>query len=205
VSTALRIQNMIRSREPGTFFGGGVVAGLLLFVAWFALLPSNRTASTDPAGESTSGQVQGPVGANGEILSAITGRNGVGGNSFGGADASDGIQDTTGMEGVEDGDVPFTGTFGEGEPGTAVASEGGVPPQEGFLEAYAEIDGVRVPDPQPAAELALQPWYVEVARDGGQVEILQVNAQSAEQALQIVRDYRGNPQVVRGPSTQPPY
>lgn len=191
---------MIRSREPGTFFGGGILAGLLLFLAWFAFLPSSRTAPADASSPSASGQLQAPIGANGEVLSSITGSDGIGGNSFGGADALDAGEKETTLEGIEDGDVPFTGAFGQAEPGATAVSEDGQP-QEGFLEAYAEIDGVRVPNPVP--EVMVQPWFVEVARDGGPVEVLEVNAQSAEHALSIVRDYRGNPQVVRGPSTQP--
>lgn len=195
---------MIRSREPGTFFGGGIVAGLLLFLVWFAFVPSSRTAPADASSPSASGQLQAPTGANGEVLSSITGSDGIGGVSFGRADAQDAGEEESTLEGVADGDVPFTGEFGQVEPGSTVVVEDGQP-QEGFLEAYAEIDGVRVPNsaPAPVAEVFLQPWYVEVARDDGQVEVLQLNAYSAEQALSIVRNYRGNPQVLRGPSSQP--
>ena len=49
----------------------------------------------------------------------------------------------------------------------------------------------------------LQTWYVEVARGPGVSEILEIAAPSADQALVVLRDFRGNPRVLRGPSPQP--
>jgi hypothetical protein len=49
----------------------------------------------------------------------------------------------------------------------------------------------------------LQRFYLEVERGPGVNEIIRIDATSPEQALAILRDYRGDPPVVRGPSLQP--
>lgn len=194
VNTTLKIQAMIRDREPGAFFGGGVLAGILVFLVWFAFLPSHRKPASDVSTGGNLAQAQHPLGANGEILSSITGGPELGqpgGAPFQGesAQASDG-------ELLQDGAIP--GQFGEQFPVEA-SVEGGLAPNEVPLEAYAEVDGVPAVD----AVARLQTWYVEVLRDGNQAEVLQVNAESPEHALEIIRDYRGNPRVLRGPSVQP--
>ena len=59
-------------------------------------------------------------------------------------------------------------------------------------------------DAPPAAPPAtLMSWYVEVEVAPGQVQMLQLNAESPEHALAILREFRGNPRVLRGPSPEP--
>ena len=198
MNTTLKIQAMIRDREPGAFFGGGVLAGILLFLVWFAFLPSHRTSVTEALAGGNATPAQHPLGANGEILSAITGGPELGQPGFVAGAPSQLEPATSATEGglLEDGQFPGQpdGQF----PG-ALTGEGDAVPAEVPLEAHAEVDGVPVGD----AVVELQTWYVEVLRDGNQAEVLQVNAESPEHALEIIRDYRGNPRILRGPTVQP--
>ena len=57
--------------------------------------------------------------------------------------------------------------------------------------------------PEGGGTPRLQTWYVEVARGPGVSEILEIDAPGPEQALDVLRDFRGNPRVLRGPSPQP--
>lgn len=198
MNTTLKIQAMIRDREPGAFFGGGVLAGILVFLVWFAFLPSHRTSATQAPVGGTVAPAQHPLGANGEILSAITGGPELGQPGFiAGSPSQLEPAGPATEEGLpEDGEFP--GQPGDQFPG-ALTGEGDVVPEEVPLEAHAEVDGVQVSD--GAAQL--QTWYVEVLRDGNQAEVLQVNAESPEHALEIIRDYRGNPRILRGPTVQP--
>lgn len=197
MNTTLKIQAMIRDREPGAFFGGGVLAGILVFLVWFAFLPSHRTPATGvPAGGNAT-PAQHPLGANGEILSAITGSE-LGQPGFVAGSPSPLGPAAPATEGGVLADGQFPGQSDDQFPG-ALTGEGDAVPVEVPLEAHAEVDGV--PVNEAAAEL--QTWYVEVLRDGNQAEVLQVNAESPEHALEIIRDYRGNPRILRGPTVQP--
>ena len=197
VNTTLKIQAMIRDREPGAFFGGGVLAGILVFVLWFAFLPSHRKAATDAPAGGNPAQAQHPIGANGEILSAITGGPELGQPGFIAGSPSQNESTDAGQDGglLQDGEMPGQLEEFPGPP----TGEGDAGPVEVPLEAHAEVDGVPVTE----APAELQTWYVEVLRDGNQAEVLQVNAESPEHALEIIRDYRGNPRILRGPTVQP--
>jgi hypothetical protein len=64
------------------------------------------------------------------------------------------------------------------------------------------------PDEAPSApnapgDASLRTWFVEVEVAPGVVQMLQLNAESPEHALAILRDFRGNPRVLRGPSPEP--
>lgn len=197
MNTTLKIQAMIRDREPGAFFGGGLLAGILVFLVWFAFLPSHGKPAADAPAGGNLVPAQHPLGANGEILSSITGGPELGQPGYvAGAPSQDRPSELSDGALLQDGGIP--GQFGEQysvEPSVA----GGFAPDEVPLEAHAEVDGVPVGE----AAVQLQSWYVEVLRDGNQAEVLEVNAESPEHALEIVRDYRGNPRVLRGPSVQP--
>jgi len=75
----------------------------------------------------------------------------------------------------------------------------------------ALTDSLLGPPAQPEAQAGaaapgdnnLRPWFVEVEVAPGQVQMLQLNAESPEHALAILRDFRGNPRVLRGPSPDP--
>lgn len=198
VNTGFQLQNLLKSREPGTFFGGGIVAGLLWFLLWFAFLPSTGKTSFGAEPDAKGKQGQTPLGADGAVLSSITG----GPDSGRGSSSSPSAQMAFG-EGdpgllVPEGEAEqFLAESGDPYPGEAAWVSDAPPAPEGFHEAPAEIDGEPLPAP------VLQAWFVEVLGDGKQAEILEVNAQSPEHALAIIRDYRGNPRVIRGPSTQP--
>jgi hypothetical protein len=93
----------------------------------------------------------------------------------------------------------------------AVGEDVGEPPSaEGALtDSLLGPPPGAAPMPQ-AGEMApsapgdnLRPWYVEVEVAPGQVQMLQLNAESPEHALAILRDFRGDPRVLRGPSAEP--
>ena len=90
--------------------------------------------------------------------------------------------------------------------GNPIAADGAVPEGGGAsTDANATGDGAQPSDSPvpPAGAVTLVPFYVEVERSPGVSEVLRIDAVSPEQALGILRDYRGNPHVLRGPSAQP--
>ena len=87
---------------------------------------------------------------------------------------------------------------------------GAVPTPEGALtDSLLDPPGAAPPEAQ-AGEMApnapgeyLRAWFVEVELAPGEVQMLQLNAESPEHALAILREFRGNPRVLRGPSPEP--
>lgn len=170
-----------KHREHVLMFGGGLVAGLLMFLLWLAMQPSRKVeTATDAA--ATTAETRGPARQPDGVLGDIAGGFQPGGRAV-----------------VEDSPVP---------------DESDLPPPD---EADGNLpDAVDAPpsDEQAIAGALLSPeggegapplqtWYVEVARGPGVSEILEIAAPSPEQALVVLRDFRGNPRVLRGPSPQP--
>lgn len=173
-------------REPTLFFGGGLLAGLFLFLLWFATRPSEEQALVSQPAATASAAPPSLSGETG-ILNGIAG-----GPEQGQAAVSD-VEDAAATDdaGTADADAAPTGDAAVAEAPAAVSDE------------QAIADGLLPSADAEAAKPELQTWYVEVARGPGVSEVLEVNADSADQALSVVRDFRGNPKVTRGPSLQP--
>jgi hypothetical protein len=178
-------------RGPGLYFGGGLLAGLLLFLIWLATLPpSDKAVSEAQALATTAAATKPQAGADG-VLGDITGSPTPGQSST--------VETTPDQQSPTDGqDAPDAAGSAEAAADPGVG--GDAAPAAGDEQAIA--DALLPPEQQPAAPV-LQTYYVEVARGPGVTEILQVNAESADNALAIIRDFRGNPKVTRGPSTRP--
>jgi hypothetical protein len=173
----------------------GFLSGFALFLLWWAFQPpvgvragvdaaSPGEAATQPAIGSTHGVLDGITGAPGPMRGELR------------DESTDEEGASTSFEGV---DVP------EDDAGVAPpddAALAGVPPDEG-VPPPADAGDAALPVPPPVDALPLRPWYVEVEAADGVAEQLRVEATTPERALQVLRDYRGDPRVLRGPSPQP--
>ena len=178
------LQSLQKHREAWILFGSGLLAGLLFFLAWWAMQPS--TKSPDQA-VATSALVDGnkPGQAADGVLGDITG------------DLEPGpARDVVGPEVSLDEIDSISNPARQG--GEAQPSQDGDAPSMTDEEAIA--GGLLRADVPPPP---LHTFHVEVMRGPGGSEILEIEASSPEHALSILRDFRGNPRIVRGPSPQP--
>jgi len=168
-------------REPVLLFGGGLLAGLLLFLLWLSLQPSRKTVAPADAAAAAA-QVHGPAKQPDGVLGDIAGGFQAGGRAV--------VED---MPVQDDAEAAAPVAEGDGDPDTVDAP---ITDEQAIAGALLSPEGGE-------ARPALQTWYVEVARGPGVSEILEIAAPSPEQALVVLRDFRGNPRVLRGPSPQP--
>jgi hypothetical protein len=202
--------------SPHYLLGAGFVLGLLVFCAWLWTQPDRDHGPVRARGNGEIVAGTGEVGAGG-VLSGITGASGRGGNfiTSGDADSSFFEGENAGEESAPDAEASVEEAYAAGEDDVAADSMavgedvGAPPPME---EGAALTDGLLDPAPRPAPVAdpdagppgaPLLPYYVEVEVAPGQVQQLQLNAESPEHALSILRDFRGDPRVLRGPSTTP--
>jgi hypothetical protein len=216
-TTTISFYPLRRYDSPQTFLGAGFVAGLLLFCAWLWSLPDSDRHLPRARGN---GQVASGVaepGAGG-VLSGITGAGGRGGSSITSADqdseffaeeGADAESELDSQASVEDAYAAGESDFGDDR--MAVGEDVGAPPpmEEGAALTDRLLDAPpATPGPGAYADAGppgapLLPYYVEVEIAPGQVQLLQLNAESPEHARAILRDFRGDPRVLRGPSTEP--
>ena len=212
-ATTITFYPLRRYDSPQTFLGAGFVVGLLLFCVWLWSLPDQDRRAPRPRGNGEVAAGVAEPGAGG-VLSGITGAFGRGADFITSGDADsaffeeDGGDDESGLEAqasVEDayaaGESDFDGDS------MAVGEDVGAPPpmEEGAALTDRLLDAPPAPfDPDAGPPGApLLPYFVEVEIAPGQVQQLQLNAESPEHALDILRDFRGDPRVLRGPSTEP--
>lgn len=169
-------------REQALLFGGGLLAGLLLFLVWWSLQPSRKAAAPTEAAAASS-DTRGPKRPADGVLGDIAGDFQPGARS---------VVDLPTQEEPPVDEAPVEGGSSEGP--DAVDA----PPTD-----EQAIAGALLSPEGGEGKPALQTWYVEVARGPGVSEILEIDAPSADQALVVLRDFRGNPRVLRGPSPQP--
>jgi hypothetical protein len=174
-----------RFREPGMLFGGGLLAGLLLFAIWYAMQPSAKSAP--PAAAAGVPADTSKPGRTGESVL---------GGDLGAAPARPALdleqaQADAGLETEPD-------PANEADDAEAVAQDDAAAPELSDEEAIA---GGLLSDDGNAAPL--RTWYVEVMRGPGVSEMLEIEAATPEQALSVLRDFRGDPRVLRGPSKEP--
>ena len=171
-------------RDYVVLFGGGLLGGLLVFLVWFAFQPS--LDKDVPAVEAAAGADAGkPAKSKDGVLDDIAG-------GFQPGDSRAVVE----LETTPDEAAPAA----SGSAGAANGVDPDVVTPPSDEEAIA--GGLLGPDDAAAAP-RMQTWYVEVARGPGVTEVLEIEAPTPEQALGVIRDFRGNPRVLRGPSTQP--
>jgi len=204
-----------RLDSPQVLLGAGFLAGLLLFCVWLWTQPDRgrHPIRARGNGEIVSGTLE--AGAGG-VLSGITGASGRGGDfvTSGDEESSFFEQEGEGEESDLDAEASMDEAYAAGEDDAAdrmaVGKNVGAPPPmeegaaltDGLLDDAPAAAPVAEPDAGPPGA-PLLPYYVEVEVAPGQVQQLQLNAESPEHALEILRDFRGDPRVLRGPSTSP--
>jgi hypothetical protein len=217
-TTLFNIEALRRHDGPAVFLGGGFLAGLLCFAVWVHGRPDGGRHALQARGNGVVG-MESPD-ANKGVLGDITGTMHPGANSqvasgdLFGSDEAAVPDDGATAPGTLATDQNFDQDYVQNADAMAVAPDAGAPPaEEGAL-----TDSLLGPPPDaaqaaPAPDAASAPnapgdqnlraWYVEVEVAPGVVQQLQLNAESPEHALSILRDFRGNPRVLRGPSPEP--
>jgi hypothetical protein len=218
--SVFNIEKLRRYDGPGWFLGAGFLVGLLFFMVWLHSRPDEGTHALRARGNGVVG-MNAPDAADGGVLGDITGGELRPGAATLTSRNEDFFSSEADTEADEAGDVAADGTLAPDQQfdasvvqdadAMAVGEDVGAPP-----DAQAALtDSLLGPPPEapPAAPLDqvapaspggnLRSWYVEVEVAPGQVQMLQLNAESPEHALAILRDFRGNPRVVRGPSPEP--
>ena len=212
------IEKLRRYNGPGVFLGAGFLLGLLVFAIWLHGRPDDGKHALRARGNGVVG-MEAPDGGNGGVLDDITGELRAG--SAGALQRNDDFftseadEESEGEEGAtEEGalanDPRFDSTYVQDADAMAVGEDvGETPTPEGALTDSLLGPPPGAPDAAPsdmapsAPGDALRPWFVEVEVAPGQVQMLQLNAESPEHAMAILRDFRGDPRVLRGPSPEP--
>ena len=183
-------------RGPGLFLGAGILAGLIVFLVWFAALPSNHEQALAVPPPAAAGGLNDPLTLGGSGTGGVTGAPTAGQTSAPLAPEID-------SESI-DGEEVATDEFGA--PLVTDAAAGST--QQGLIsDEQAIANGLLDVAPAVGAQAppapVLQTYYVEVMPEPGVIESLEVNAESADHARSIIRELRRNPRIIRGPSTQP--
>ena len=71
--SVFNIETLRRYREPGILFGGGLLAGLLIFLAWLAFKSSSDLDSVATEPEAAAAAAQNPQAGGEGVLGGITG------------------------------------------------------------------------------------------------------------------------------------
>jgi hypothetical protein len=179
---------------PGLFLGGGFAAGFLIFLFWLAVHPSSdkQTLAAQPA--AGAGTAIDPLSADAGVLNGITGAANVGQRAAITTTPEDSLapDDQTAVEDGADATADDNGDAAPAAP-DEVSDEQAI--ANGLLDAPGAAPVVAAP--------AMQTYYVEIANPSGEVEELEISAESVERARSIVRDFHGNPRILRGPSPEP--
>jgi hypothetical protein len=215
-TSLFNIENLRRFDGPGLFLGGGFVAGLLVFALWLSAQPDHGRRPLHARGNGVVGTTGADAPDRG-VLGDITGelRAGASADASGEGPYFDGEADADREAVGEEGesmlapDERFDQSYVQDADSMAVGEDvGAPPPDDGALtDSLLDPPAAAAPPvaeaPGPEAGAPLRPWYVEVEVAPGVVQMLQLNAESPEHALAILRDFRGDPRVLRGPSPQP--
>jgi hypothetical protein len=210
-TTLFNIHALRRYDGPGWFLGVGFLAGLLCFAVWVHGRRDDGRHALQARGNGVVG-METPDDASKGVLGDITGKMHPGANS-GLADEQDNgpvVASTLAP------DQDFDQDYDQNADSMAVVPDVGAPPNaEGALTDSLlgppppdAAQDAPPPDEAPSApnapgDASLRTWFVEVEVAPGVVQMLQLNAESPEHALAILRDFRGNPRVLRGPSPEP--
>ena len=210
-TTFFNIETLRRYDGPGIFLGAGFLAGLLVFALWLSMQPRQGRDPLHARGNGVvaAGAADAPDRG---VLGDITGDLRAGARSAdsrddsyfsGEPDAGEEEQDGMEDEAMLAPDERFDRAYVQDADAMAVGEDVGAPPPvEGALTDTL-LDPPAMAGPDAAPGMPLSSWYVEVEVAPGVVQMLQLNAESPEHALAILRDFRGDPRVLRGPSPQP--
>lgn len=176
------LQTLQKHREAWILFGSGLLAGLLFFLVWWAMQPSAQSPDQAPAPAATAAGTKPGQGADG-VLGDITG-------DLQPGKAREVAAPEVSLEEIDSISNP------PAPDGDASLQSGDPPP---MTDEQAIAGGLLDSDEPPP----LQTYYIEVVRGPDASEILELEATSPEHAMRILRDFRGNPRVVQGPSTRP--
>lgn len=181
-------------RGPGLFFGGGILAGLLLFVVWLAMHPSADKKVLAGEQSTEAGAALDTLSAQAGVLDDITGGPGAGTRAITfeqGDEAGAPADEAAAVELAEQETDEYGNVLLAPEP---ISDEQAI--ANGLLDEPVP-NQLELPSP------VLQTFYVEVMPDPGVIEMLEVSAESADHARELIRELRGNPRILRGPSTNP--
>ncbi|MEO6104588.1 MAG: hypothetical protein ABIP44_13260 [Pseudoxanthomonas sp.] len=199
-----RLQFLGKYQEPGRFVAAGMAVGLLLFLVWWVFQPSFGTHASVGATAGSGQSAEPSIGDGSGVLDGITGAPEPGARGVAEiASAQEQDQDQEQEQGRGVGDAS-AGLNPDGDPyvnDDAQADTGGQDPD--LRDAPMDSGQARSGSIPQAGDVTLVPFYVEVDRGQGVSEVLRIDAVSPGQALAILRDYRGDPHVLRGPTTQP--
>jgi len=216
-TTLFNIETLRRYDGPGWFLGGGFLAGLLCFAVWAHGRHDGGRHALQARGNGVVGMAA-PDDANKGVLGDITGALHPGAAQRNDDELFGTVEPEEQADGAVAGtlapDQDFDQDYDQNPDAMAVGPEVGAPPSaEGALTD--SLLGPPPPDAAPAAAAPddaapsapgddnLRTWYVEVEVAPGVAQMLQLNAESPEHALAILRDFKGNPRVLRGPSPEP--
>jgi len=221
-TTLFNIERLRRYDGPGWFLGAGFLLGLVFFLVWLHGRPDTGTHALHARGNGVVG-MEAPDSDPSGVLGDITGgaRPGSANNVQRGEDFFEGEADENAQADPDAENVAEDGVLAP-DPGADQGVQdadamamgpdvGATPNAEGALtdSLLGPPPGAAPSDAAPADAAPSAPggnlrsWYVEVEVAPGQVQMLQLNAESPEHALAILRDFRGNPRVLRGPSPEP--
>jgi len=218
-TSLFNIERLRRYDGPGWFLGAGFLIGLLFFASWLHARPDEGRHALRARGNGVVG-MNAPDADAGGVLGDITGgelRAGAAhttlreGDFFYSEPDADNGEEAGDQEPTLAPDQNFDQSVVQDADAMAVGEDVGEPPSaEGALtDSLLGPPPGAAPKPQ-AGEMAptapgdnLRPRNVEVEVAPGQVQMLQLNAESPEHALAILRDFRGDPRVLRGPSAEP--
>jgi hypothetical protein len=184
-----------KHQARGRLVAVGFLAGFVLFLLWWAFQPPVGVRAGVGAAATGESSNQPSIGGTHGVLDGITGAPG----PMRGELREEPADDDGASTSFDDVDVPEDGD-GIAPPDDAALA--GLPSEDG-LPPPADAGDVVMPPPPVQDAPPLRPWYVEVEAADGVTEQLRVEATSPEQALRVLRDFRGDPRVLRGPSLQP--
>ena len=158
LKSAFNIETLRRYREPGILFGGGLLAGFLIFLAWLALRSSSDvdSAATEPEAAAAAAQ------------KLQAGGDGVLGGITGGAQAGRARAVTPASAGAA-ASAEATASDGSAAPSAGAEADGkaGNPPGA-MSEGEAITSGLFGPEPssaEPAPEASPEAAVSEPAKD----------------------------------------
>jgi hypothetical protein len=191
-------QKLRRFNGPATFVGAGFLLGLLVFLVWLASQPDrgSRSSGTGDDGVDVTGALVAPGDG---VLGGITGESA----------SRSGVAETSDNDFGLPGEGEFVDEAQLQADADATASGEDVSASQELSEGAALTDGLLGPatpvggEAAPAPTPRLQSYFVEVETASGQVQLLKLDAESSQHALAILRDFRGDPRVLRGPTTEP--
>ena len=217
-STTITFHPLRRFDSPQHLLGAGFLAGLLVFCVWLWSQPDEDRRTVRARGNGAVSTSAAEAGAGG-VLGGITAAGGRRGNfisssgeddsAFLGEEAADEQSELQAEASIDEAYAAGESDFDPNR--MAIGEDVGAPPP--MEEGAALTDRLLDAPPSPMAPAfdpaagppgaPLLPYFVEVEIAPGQVQLLQLNAESPEHALAILRDFRGDPRVLRGPSTEP--